>query len=174
MPAIILLFFVCLMIWCSGCLQPLCLVCHWRPDVKRPIFQSARSATSAPLIGIFMRLNCDPAARTWGAQRMLLPIKRSLPRLFSRWAKLFNHRNSSYSSQTTLHYSSGDPRGSGGLIKSSIWGGIQWWGLRTADSPLSPTHVLSISRLPWLMALMSNVSSKLHAYLAVRCSCANP
>lgn len=57
---------LCLMMCCSGCLYPLCLTSHWRPDAERPIFQSACSATSAPLIGIFMRLNCDPRRQNLG------------------------------------------------------------------------------------------------------------
>ncbi len=57
---------LCLMMWCAGCLYPLCLTCHWWPDVERPIFQSACSATSASLIGIFMRLNCEPRRQNLG------------------------------------------------------------------------------------------------------------
>lgn len=56
--------------------------CHCCPDEAWPIFQPAHSATSAPLIEIFMWLNSDLRCESVVAVQMCSPIKSSLQKLF--------------------------------------------------------------------------------------------
>lgn len=67
---------------------------HWCPDEAHPIFQSVCSAASAPLIEIFMWMNCDLSCETAVAVQMCFPIKSSLQKLFLRRseATLFNQK----------------------------------------------------------------------------------
>lgn len=94
------------------------------------------------------------AAGTWGTRQTCLPIKRSLARLFScrGRVKLFNHTNPSYTSQTTVHYSSQDP---GGSVRadnvSSIYRG------QSCDGGCSPPLPLSHS-LPLLPGSASRIN----------------
>lgn len=81
-----------------GCTGRPAATCRRCPNVPRPICQSVHSATSAPLIEIFMWRNCDLNCENVAAVQMCFPIKSSLQKLFLQQseAKLFNQRSSSY------------------------------------------------------------------------------
>lgn len=66
--------------------------CHRCPNQAEPIFQSVRSAASAPLIESFMWMTSDHDGEGAVGAQMCFPIKSRLQRLFLQRceAKLFN------------------------------------------------------------------------------------